>query len=98
MCRRVLLTGVISGILVTYQGKAYDKVSIDTRCAMNNSFNEQLGNIVLSFANSDKPGAVIINASAKVVAAEFTDTVPDDALILEYVEPEQAVDESQASA
>lgn len=88
MCRRILLTSV-AAVLATYQGKVYDKISVDSRCAMSNDNNPELLQCVLSFANSDKPGVIILSPFQKIDTAEFTDVVPDDALIIEYVEPEQ---------
>lgn len=91
MCNRILLVAGI-GALLTFQGKSYHKVSFDSRCTTSRDFSNELDADVLSFANSDKPGVLVINPGEKFkkgMTAEFTDVVPDDALIIEYVEPEQ---------
>ncbi len=89
MCTRILLTAFSESHLATYNGKKYQAISFDSRCDLTTQEDARIQKAVLSFANSDKPGVMVLNPDICVETCEFTDTVPEGALIIEYVEPAQ---------
>ncbi len=99
MCQRMLMMAAAGVALCSYRGKQYEQVSIDSRCAMSRDFNDVIGTNILSFANSDKPGVMLNIANGERISTfEFTDSVPDGALIIEYVDPETATGEDEQLA
>lgn len=90
MCTRILLTAFNESNLCTYQGQKYQKISLDSRCNLTTLEDLRLQKSVLSFADSDKPGVMVLNPHACIETSEFTDTVPEGALIIEYIEPTSA--------
>lgn len=98
MCKRVLLTGAIGSTIATFRGERYSAVSFDSRCELSLDYEDKLHTNLLSFANSDKPGVTVnIGGGGNIQAVEFTDSVPDGALIIEYEEPVQQAAQQDAA-
>ena len=88
MCQRMLIIAAAGAVLCTYRGKPHSVVSFDSRCEPTRDFNDLAQTNLLSFANSDKPGVLVnVGKGDNIATFEFTDAVPDDALIIEYVDP-----------
>lgn len=91
MCSRVHI--LIAAAACTYLGKEVRAISYDSRIqpsvsTINDPTHPWNGATIANFPNSDKEGIIIKTPSENITAAEFTDTVPEHTLILEYVEPQ----------
>ncbi len=89
MCSRMLL-GIKKA---TFQGKHLHTISVDARCMPQPeevTADPVTDKKVIMFKNSDKSGVIVFVDDIETM--EFTNVVPESALIVEYVEPDQAPD------
>ncbi len=88
MCNRLLITAKDGAALATFNGVPASVVSVDTRCAMTLTNDPMLLANLISFADSDKPGVLVnIGSGNRVAAVEFTDSMPEGVLVINFVEP-----------
>ena len=83
MCNRIFLTVKKA----TYRAEPVQKISADARCIPANgetTFDPITGKDMFMFKDSDKPGVIVFCEDIETM--EFTDVVPDGALIIEFVE------------
>lgn len=101
MCNRIHLTIAEGG--ATYQGQIVRAISVDNRVSLvrsiagkpeslpghppqpEDSTHPYFGRAIVTLTNSDKPGIVIL--ADCLGAPEFTDSIPEGVLAVEYVEP-----------
>lgn len=104
MCSRIHLTIAAGG--ATYQGQPVTAISADVRVALirsiagkpeslpgqppqqEDSTHPYYGRAIVTLSDSDKPGIVIL--AEFLGAPEFTDSIPEGCLAVEYVEPVEA--------